>query len=91
MSYALRLGARAEQQLSLQPEPLQSFIREALERFAAGPSSVRSRSKSVTRGQIAEFRFDREPGVIIWVSVEFLFGTDEQTLHIEQILVEYGA
>jgi hypothetical protein len=44
----------------------------------------------VGRGQIAEFYFDVQPGVAVWLSVEFLYGVDEQTLYIEDVQFEFG-
>ena len=43
------------------------------------------------RGQLAEFRYNKQIGVSVWITVHFLFGADEQTLHIESIEVEFGA
>jgi hypothetical protein len=91
MKYALAIGPDAERQLSAQPEPLRTFIYESLQRLAESPSSFRVRAGGAYRGQRAEFRFDGQPGVSVWITVGFLFGADEQTLHIESIDVEFGA
>ena len=91
MSYVLKFDPTAEAQLSAQPQPLRSFIEAALSRLAKSPSSVRTRSITVPHGQIAEFRYDDQPGVTIWVTVRFQYGADEQTLHIEKIVTEFGS
>ena len=91
MKYALRMEPGAERQLAGHPEPLQSFIRECLQRLAESPSAYRPHGGDAHRGQLAEFRYDKEVGVSVWITVRFLFGADEQTLHIARIDVEFGA
>jgi hypothetical protein len=91
MKYALRIGPDAERQLAAQPEPLQTFIYESLQRLGESPSSFSVRTDGPHRGQTAEFRYDRQPGISVWVTVRFLIGVDEETLHIERIVVEFGA
>jgi len=90
MSYVLNLSPTAAQQLAAQPEPLRGFVVAALHRLAESPVSVARRSPSVTAGQRAEFKFDHG-GAVLWVTVTFLYGQDEQTLHVELITVEFGA
>ena len=89
MSYAVAISPRADRQLAAQPEPLRSFIGASLQRLGQSPSSFTRSSGSLTRGQLAEFKFD-QAGAVLWVSVTFLYGQDEQTLHIESITVEFG-
>ena len=89
MSYALRVSPLAAQQLAAQPEPLRAFVLAALERLAESPSAVARRSTVVSAGQLAEFKYDHG-GAALWVTVTFLYGQDEQTLHIEHIAVEFG-
>ena len=89
MSYVLRLSPRAEQRLATQPEPLRSFIVSALRQLAQSPTSAARAASGATRGQAAEFKFDRS-GVTVWVTVTFLYGADEQTLHVEHIATEFG-
>jgi hypothetical protein len=89
MDYVLRVSPLAEQQLAAQPEPLRAFITAALEQLARGPSAFTRPSALVTRGQLAEFKFDRA-GAVVWVSVTFLYGQDEQTLFVEHIAAEFG-
>jgi len=38
---------------------------------------------------LAEFKFDRA-GISLWLTVTFFYGQDEQTLHIEEIAIEFG-
>ena len=90
MSYALNLSPPAAQQLAAQPEPLRGFVLGALRRLAESPAALARRSPGVTAGQLAEFRFD-QGGAVLWVTITFLYGQDEQTLHVELIAVEYGA
>lgn len=90
MSYELGLSPLAERQLAGQPEPLRSFTLDALNRLAGAPASLSRPSASITRGQFAEFRFDLDRGTSLWVAVTFLYGADEQTLHVEHIAVEFG-
>ena len=87
MSYVLNLSAAVEQQILSHPEPLRQFILLSLERLAQRPTSFRSRTS--VRGQLAEFKFDRA-GISLWLTVTFFYGQDEQTLHIEEIAIEFG-
>jgi hypothetical protein len=89
MSYALDLTSLARRQLQSQPEPLRTYIFSALERLAVSPASFGSRPSTIPLGQSAEIEY-RHEGVVLWISVVFRYGQDEETLHIEQILVEYG-
>lgn len=89
MSYALSLSPLAEQQLAAHPSPLREFIRTSLQGLAESPTAHGRRSASFALGQLAEFKFDRE-GATVWVTITFLYGQDEQTLHIEHIAVEFG-
>lgn len=89
MSYGLSVSPLAAQQLASQPEPLRGFILAALEQLAESPSRVARRSAAVSAGQLAEFKFDHA-GASLWVTITFLYGQDEQTLHIEHIAVEFG-
>ena len=90
MSYVLLIDSVAEQQIADQPEHLRAFIQESLLRLASSPSSVRRVTSRRYQGQVVEFKFDREVGVVLWVTVKFRFGADEQTLHIEGVEVEFG-
>lgn len=90
MSYEVRLDPRADGQLDRMPEPLRSFALAALARLGQGPGSVSRSSASVTRGQLAEFHFNPDPATSLWVMVTFQYGADEQTLHVENVKVEYG-
>jgi hypothetical protein len=90
MSYDPGLSSLAEQRLLAQPEPLRVFIVASLERLARNPASLSQPSRALSHGQIAEFNFE-QLGVSVWVTVRFLYGQDEQTLHIEDIAVEFGA
>ena len=89
MSYAIAISPRAEEQLAAQPEPLRTFIAVSLQRLGRSPATFTRPSRSLTRGQVAEFRYE-QAGAVLWVSIRFLYGQDEQTLHIEQISVEFG-
>jgi len=89
MNYGLRISLPADQQIDAQPEPLRSFIRASLDRLAQNPTAVSRRAGSASRGQAAEFRYDRG-GVSLWVTVRFLYGQDEQTLYVENVEVEFG-
>ena len=89
MSYALNVSPTATQQLAAQPEPLRGFILAALRRLAESPAALGRRSSGVTSGQVAEFRFDHG-GAGLWGTITFLYGQDEQTLHVELITVEFG-
>ena len=91
MGYALSLSPLAERQFRSQPEPLRTFIGEALARLAASPGSLSRPTTIITRGQVAEFRFEPAPDHALWVTVTFLYGSDEQTLHVEHIAAEFGA
>lgn len=90
MSYSLILTVAAEAQLRALPEPLGGFVREQIQRLRQSPSAL-SRPASVlhARGQLFEFHYDRG-GVSVWVSVIFRYGQDEQTLHVEDIVTEFG-
>jgi len=90
MSYDPSLSRLAEQRLRAQSEPLRSFIVASLERLAQSPASLSQPAKTLSHGQIAEFKFE-QLGVSIWVTIRFLYGQDEQTLHIEDIAIEFGA
>jgi hypothetical protein len=79
----------AEQQLAAQPEPLRAFVVVAMDRLAQQPAMLSHPSAMIARGLMAEFRYDRE-GAAVWVTIVFLYGPDEQTLHVEQITVEYA-
>jgi len=89
MSYGLRISPATDRQIDAQPEPLRSFIRASLDRLAQNPTAVSHRAGSASRGQAAEFRFDRE-GVSLWVTVRFLYGQDEQTLYVGHVEVEFA-
>ena len=90
MSYALKINPKAEEQLARQPEPLHSFIRQSLLRFAESPFSFRSHIVPSRRDPSLELRFEA-PGSVLWVTIDYRFGADEQTLHVEHIHVEFGA
>ena len=90
MSYELSVSPGAQRQIAAQPDLLREFITSSLDQLAAQPGSIGRSSATVTGGQLAEFEFDRE-GVIVWIAVTFLYGQDEQTLHVENVAVEYGA
>lgn len=90
MSYAVAMSPRADQQLAAQAEPLRTFIAAWLQRLGQSPSTFTRPSRSLTRGQVAEFKYEQADAVL-WVTIGFLYGQDEQTLHIERISVEFGA
>jgi hypothetical protein len=90
MSYNPSLSTHAEQRLRAQPEPLRSFVVKSIELLAQNPTFSSQPAKTLSHGQIAEFKFD-QVGVSVWVTVAFLYGQDEQTLHIEDIAIEFGA
>jgi hypothetical protein len=90
MSYRLDLTPRAKDSLEEQPGPLRGFIKQFLLEFAESPSAVRASGIAYFQGSTVEFKYDREPGVIVWVSIPFRFGADEATLHIEHVRVEFG-
>jgi hypothetical protein len=52
------------------------------------PSSF-TRPSHHAPGQLAEFKYD-QGGATIWVTVLFVYGQDEQTLHIERVVTEFG-
>lgn len=58
MSYDPRLSRLAEQRLVAQPEPLREFIIASLERLVRNPASLSQPAKSLSRVQIAEFKFE---------------------------------
>lgn len=90
MSYILRLSALAQTQLAAQPAILQVFIRANLDALALNPSALTRRGQNpFSQGQMAEFLFDHG-GMTVWVTVQFLFGQDEESLHVERIGVEFG-
>jgi hypothetical protein len=41
------------------------------------------------RGQLFEAHYDRD-GASVWVSIIFRYGQDEQTIHVEDVAVEFG-
>jgi hypothetical protein len=90
VSYEVRLDPPAKAQLDRLPEPLRSFTDAALGQLGRAPVSARKSSGRVSRGQIAEFRFNPDPDTALWVSITFLYGADEQTLHVTHIKAEFG-
>lgn len=90
MSYALIVTPTAEAQLRGLPAELGQFVRDQLTHLGESPTTL---SKPATllqaRGQLFEIQYD-SGGVTIWVSVIFRFGQDEQTLHVEDIVAEFG-
>jgi hypothetical protein len=89
MSYAISISPEVERQIVARPEPLRGFIRASLQKLGQSPARFIRPSRSLTRGQVAEFKYD-QAGAVLWVTVRFMYGQDEQTLHIERIAVEFG-
>ena len=90
VGYTLAITPVAEAQLGAFPEPLAQFVRSELTRLKENPTAL---SKPATilqpRGQLFEVRYD-SGGVVVWVSVIFRFGQDEQTLYVEDRVAEFG-
>jgi hypothetical protein len=89
MSYAIKLSDLVERRLGAQPESVQQVVRAALERLAQSPTSASRRSPPAKRGQVAEIKYVDE-GVSLWITFTFYYDQDEETLHIEHVVVEYG-
>lgn len=89
MSYALVITPAAAGQLDALPAELAEFTRGQLARLSENPTAL-SKPASILqpRGQLFEVKYDR--GVVVWVSVIFRFGQDEQTLFIEHVAAEFG-
>ena len=90
MSYTVIITPAAARQLTDLPGQLAEFIREQLLHLMENPAVL---SKPATilqpRGQLFEFKYD-SGGVVVWISVIFRYGQDEQTIHIEDIDAEFG-
>ena len=72
------------------PPPLSEFVSAQLVRLCQSPTVL---SQPVTilqpHGQLFEMRYE-SGGAVVWVSIVFRFGQDEQTIHIEHIASEFG-
>lgn len=88
--YAVVVTPAAAAQLAAFPLELQQFVQEQLVRLQDNPTSL---SKPATlllpQGQLFEFKYESGDAVV-WVSVIFRFGQDEQTLFVEHIVAEFG-
>jgi len=90
VSYVLIVTPAAEAQLRGLPTELGQFIRDQLAHLGESPTALSKPAALLQpRGQLFEIHYDRG-GVTVWVSVIFRFGQDEQTLHIEDIVAEFG-
>jgi hypothetical protein len=90
MSYLLALTPTAEAKLDGLPPPLAHFVREQFEVLLQNPVAL-SRPAPIlySRGQLYEIHDDRD-GASVWVSIIFRYGQDEATLHVEDIVAEFG-
>ena len=90
MSYAVAISPEAAAQIGALPPPLPAFISAQLDRLRENPTAI---SKPTTLfqapGQLFEIRYDSS-GVVVWISIIFRFGADEQTIHVEDVAVEFG-
>ena len=90
MSYALVITPAAADQLRALPAELAEFIRLQLARLSENPTaSSKPASILQPRGQLFELKYDRG-GVVVWISIIFRFGQDEQSLFVEHIATEFG-
>jgi hypothetical protein len=89
MSYVIKLSDLVDLRLRAQPDSVQQVVHAALERLANSPTTVSQRSPPAKRGQIAEIKYVDE-GVSLWITLTFYYGQDEETLHVEHVVVEYG-
>ena len=90
MSYAVEISLRVEDQIKQTTEPLRSFVLSCLERLGNSPRAFVVNSPAPGRGQLAEFHFEQQ-GVSVWLAVRFMYGQDEETIHIESVSTEFGA
>ena len=90
MSYTFVVTPAAAGQLGAFPAELAESIRRQLARLAENPTGL-SKPTSILqpRGQLFEFKYERG-GAVVWVSVIFRFGQDEQTLFVEDVAAEFG-
>jgi hypothetical protein len=90
VGYTIVVTPEAAAQLAALPTQLSDFVREQLARLMVEPTLL---SKPTTmlqpRGQLFELKYN-SGGVVVWVSVIFRFGQDEQTLYIEHVAAEFG-
>lgn len=90
MSYSIVIVPAAAGQLAALPAELAEFTRLQLGRLSANPTAL-SKSTSILQppGQLFEVKYERG-GVVVWISIIFRFGQDEQNLFVEDIAVEFG-
>src|SRR4051812_3016119 len=89
MSYDIELSDLAKEQLRGQAATVQHIVTSAFRKLAESPTKISRPSSSPTGGQYAEIKHVEE-GVVLWVTMTFRYGQDEQMLHIEQFDVEFG-
>ena len=90
MSYTVVLSPDATSQRDALPDPLPAFISAQLLRLSENPTALsRPATLLQPRGQLFEINYDRA-GVVVWISIIFRFGADEQTIHVEHIASEFG-
>jgi hypothetical protein len=90
VSYTLVVTPVAAGQLGAFPAELADSIRGQLARLAENPTALSKPTSILQRhGQLFEFKYERG-GAVVWVSVIFRFGQDEQTLYVEHVVAEFG-
>jgi hypothetical protein len=90
MAYALVVTPAAEAQLSALPIPLAQFVRQQLQLLIQATSALSKPAPILhPRGKLFEIHYDHA-GASAWVSIIFRYGQDEQTLHVEHIVAEFG-
>ena len=90
MPYSLIITPTAETQLLALPPELAQFVRQQLQWLIQDPVARSKPAPSLySRGQLFEVHYERG-GVSVWVSIIFRYGQDEESLHVEDIAVEFG-
>jgi hypothetical protein len=90
MSYAVKIEPQAADDLSVLPPPVQAGVLRQIERLAAAPSTMNTRSSTGlhTRGQL--FRTTFHQGELeCSLEIIFRYSQDEQTLLVVRVYIEF--
>jgi hypothetical protein len=90
LPYRLIITPAVEAQLLNLPRALERFAREQLALLGQDPVGLSKPAPLLyRRGQLFEAHYARG-GVYVWVSIIFRYGQDEESIHIEDVTIEFG-